>query len=123
VATSLRTGKIEDWATGARALAERYALLIDRAEDIYREFDELLEDLEPGSEALAQRIRKLQAAVEAQTVASDLGPKLLAALDRLGLTPLARTGPPRKDTADAKPASPERQLDELKQRRAARRQS
>jgi hypothetical protein len=65
---------------------------------------------------------KVRAALSAHTVASDLGPKYLAALAALGLTPAARgvqaaaPAPAEKE----KPPEVKGTRDELKQRRADR---
>jgi len=72
--------------TGASALARRYAALIDRAERVAEE----LAALRPEDESQAAAIARLRSLVEAQQVASDLGPKLLAALAALAMTPASR---------------------------------
>lgn len=70
----------------AVALARRYAALIDRAEHLAEE----LAGLRAEDDDQAKQLAALKARVDAQTVASDLGPKLLAALTALKLTPSAR---------------------------------
>lgn len=91
----------------AAALAKRYAALIDRAEETAAELDAL----RPDDESTADAVRRLRARVDSQAVASDLGPKLLAALAALGATPQARAaalkggvtgGPTRLDVLRAR---------------------
>lgn len=123
VTDSIRRGQIKDWGRGARVLAERYAALIDRAELVYQELEQLRRE-EDGDEQMCKRLERLQAAVKAQQVASDLGPKLLQALDRLGLTPMARVAPSKGGQEDGRNVpggtSPEDKLAQLRARRAAR---
>lgn len=71
---------------------------------------------ERAADVNSKAFRKVAAALSAVTVAGDLGPKLLAALDALMLTPRARAKV-KAVTTNARPASP---LDELRSRRAAR---
>lgn len=70
-------------------LAIRYATLIDRAAAAgkYRRALDWLAELEDADHRHVQTIRQ---ALAAHTVMSDLGPKLLAALESLRLTPHAR---------------------------------
>lgn len=83
------------------ALAKRYAELLDEAAaaDKYRRPIEKVEQAvrmaaadmaPPAAEALENAWSKLQSALAEHSVASDLGPKLLAALQQLGLTPASR---------------------------------
>jgi hypothetical protein len=62
-----------------------------------------------------KHIRTISQALAAHSVASDLGPKLLAALESLEMSPRAR-GAAKKGTADDKPSA--NPLDELAARRA-----
>jgi hypothetical protein len=66
-------------------LALHLARTIDRAEAIAAQARKI--PFEPDS---ADEVKRLAARVSAQATASDLGPKLLAALDALGATPKAR---------------------------------
>jgi len=120
VTAAVRAGKIEDQDKGARNLAERYATLIDRAEAVWQELEDLRGDPDQDDETIYKKIARLQAAVAAQQVASDLGPKLLQALDRLGLTPMARTGPTKGTQSNAKDDVPtgDSPADKLAQLRA-----
>jgi hypothetical protein len=68
------------------ALAKRYAALMDDVERTAAELAELRADDESTAAALA----RLRARVDGYAVAAELGPKLLAALAALGLTPAAR---------------------------------
>jgi hypothetical protein len=116
VSSSIRDAKIEPWGSGAVALAKRYAALIDQAQALA----EALGDVKPEDESTAKLLAALRAKVDAQQVASDLGPKLLQALDRLGLTPMARTGPVKttpKGGGNAKSTNPVDALAALRDRR------
>jgi hypothetical protein len=122
VAAALRQAKPEKLDAGAVQLAREYAALIDnaavaakyraplmairRAIDCAEEYDnrDALEAFNKISDALAEH-----------SVASDLGPKLLATLTSLGLTPAGRGAKGGQNGAPA--ANP---LDELKARRASR---
>lgn len=99
------------------ALAVSYARLIDDAAPDKKYAAALrwlarvpIED--PAQEQLREII---MVALSAHTVASDLGPKLLAALEALILSPRARAAA-KKAVLDAKPAASP--LDELAARRA-----
>jgi hypothetical protein len=93
---SLRDTKFLERDRGAVALARRYAALIEEAQVVAEE----LERLRPADEDQAAVIARLKARVEAQTVTSDLGPKLLATLAALGMTPAARAATAKGGTAD-----------------------
>jgi hypothetical protein len=82
--------------TGVIALARRYAALIDQAQVIA----DRLDDLDPENDSQVRMIAALRARVDAQAVASDLGPKFLAALAALGMTPAARASVTRGGTPD-----------------------
>lgn len=71
----------------AVALARRYAAHLDRAEQLAEE----LAGLRAEDDDQAKVLAALRARVDALTVAGDLGPKLLAALTALKLTPAARS--------------------------------
>lgn len=85
----------------ALQLARRYAALIDNAAPgkVYarhlralREMQATMrvENIEVFGIDTDKAIEEIEVALAAHTVASDLGPKLLAALTALGLTPVAR---------------------------------
>lgn len=73
----------EDAAIAAVAL--EYATTMDRAAAIAAAAAKI-----PYSEDTEEELRKLRSRVSAQAVVSDLGPKLLAALDALQATPKSR---------------------------------
>jgi len=79
---------------GAVALARHYARLIDDAAPAakYRKPLDTLYHVVANSEneAAPEALDKVRDALAQHSVASDLGPKLLAALAALGLTPAAR---------------------------------
>lgn len=118
--TSLRAKPPAEADSATVALAKRYALELDdsapiskamvkilrrlQQEERHDEYDELLD--------LATRIEEVH-------VAALVGPKLLAALESLQLTPKARTGVLQGGgTPDADPGTTA--LDELRNRRANR---
>jgi len=87
------------------ALAQRYAQLLDdaAAADKYRRPIERLDETIASAtadmsivaaEQVEQAWSKIKSALAEHSVASDLGPKLLAALQQLGLTPASRASKP-----------------------------
>jgi hypothetical protein len=73
------------------ALAKAYADLIDRAARLAVEADALLEAARAaGDDGLVLVASKLRAELDLRAAVSDLGPKLLAALGELRMTPKAR---------------------------------
>lgn len=93
VASTLAVLKVAPEDAGVARLARRYAQVIDDAALVAAELQEVYADVDPDDEATFKRIAALAARVGAQAVLSDLGPKLLAALDALGATPRARKAP------------------------------
>ena len=85
---ALKLGPVDD---AAATLAQRYAETIDAAAELARLADLALEELDPDNMIGRQRLATLAAKVGEQTVLSDLGPKLLAALTALQATPAARS--------------------------------
>lgn len=89
---------VADQRAPAAALALAYAEQIDQATHVSLGLAAALTDveravmvaIESGDLDALPAFRKVAAALSAVTVASDLGPKLLAALDALLLTPKAR---------------------------------
>ena len=122
VAAALRDAKPQKQDGGAVALAKQYAKLIDEAVPLAR-YDVPLAALrvavtECSDPKAGEHLAKIEQALAAHSVASDLGPKLLAALTALGMTAAGRTvkgGAPNGNPVAA-------QLDEFTQRRARRRQ-
>src|SRR5215216_5652061 len=100
VSRSLEDGKFSKRDQGAVGLARRYSRLIDDAQPAAKYAVHLqglaralsmLGTLEPLAAAQAEEhLAKIEIALAAHSVASDLGPKLLATLTALGLTPQAR---------------------------------
>ena len=84
----------------AVALARQYADLIDQAATPNGPVAEALDLLHAAAlmadagegDRYVKAHRRIAALVSATTVASDLGPKLMAALTALGMTPAARGG-------------------------------
>lgn len=102
----------------AAALIRHYAALMDRAERLVEEAEIIWGELALDDITGRKRLAHLETLVSAQSVASDLGPKLLAALTALGCT-LAGRGAKGKETARA--ADPRRAAhDEVRARREAR---
>jgi len=109
----------------AVALARRYAALMDAAA-VPASYAAAFARLERVAVGVAEQnaLTKVRAALSAQSAASDLGPKLLAVLVQLGLTPAARgvkagAPLPDRDEPDA-PKAPEGTADDLRARRARR---
>jgi hypothetical protein len=105
--------------SAAAALTKRYAALIDEAAPAakYRDpLTKLAAALDPDDETAAEALQKIRTALSEHTVASDLGPKLLAALTALGATPASR-----KAEGGGKGGSPvASELDKFRERRAKR---
>jgi hypothetical protein len=110
---------VADQRAPAAALALAYAEQIDMATHVGLGLAAALAEVEQavavaiesgGVDALPA-FRKIAAAVSAVTVASDLGPKLLAALDALLLTPKARAAAGQA-VADAAPGGTKQRLRE-----------
>lgn len=117
VAVALRTVDSRPEDAGAIALCRRYARLIDHAAPNAK-YRKALQTLaiaasESEDEKASEAFHTVADALAEHSVASDLGPKLLAALTSLGLT-LAGRGA-KGGQSDAKPGS---RLDELRERRA-----
>lgn len=119
--TALRARTPADADAAAVALAKRYALELDDSATIARSLAKTLRkveraglDPETYDELLALTVR-----IEEVHVAAVLGPKLLAALEQLQLTPKARSGVLQGGgTPDAD--SGKSALDELRERRSNR---
>jgi hypothetical protein len=98
---------LDDRDHGAAALAVRYAELLDEAvaaqryvkamSTVQRAIDLYADNLpHTARQQLYDAWERISAALAEHTVASDLGPKLLAALTALQLTPAARAQPAEK---------------------------
>jgi hypothetical protein len=109
---------VADARAPAAALALVYAEQIDESTHVSlglaAALDQLrilaqMTDVSGETDENMRAYRKIAAALSAVTVASDLGPKLLAALDSLLLTPKARAAAGQA-VGDATPASPLQRL-------------
>lgn len=140
VTGALAAARVRPEDRGTAELAKRYAALIDDARPAskyrapLRQLGRAL-DMLAASEPLAafeasEALEKIMDALSAHSVASDLGPKLLAALTALGLTPAAvraagATQPPgggQGDGADSAPVQlPESQFERARRERAEQR--
>lgn len=114
-AVKAATTKPED--AGTIALALEYARLLDAPEPAskYREALEWLHSLDPETEKGERHAALLRSALAEHSVTSDLGPKLLAALESLGMSPRARAALKGGKPDDKPGKSP---LDELRAARA-----
>lgn len=124
---------LKDGAAGTPAaeLALVYAARIDEATHIRLALDRAMQQIRracvahPETDKMLNAFDKINGALSAVTIASDLGPKLLAALDALLLTPKAqkelKEKMPSDDSKSASPLAALRQgQDELAKRRAGR---
>lgn len=120
VGAALATIKDRPQDAGAVELCRRYAALIDNAAPAakYRKhLDVLRVALADASEPAAEALERVVEALAEHSVASDLGPKLLATLSALGLT-LAGRGSGATNGGAHEPAR--NPLDELRARREHR---
>ena len=117
---ALTGAKMQSEDASAVRLARHYAYLLDRAAPAskYAKALEWLADVADGDEG-AKHAETIRTALSEHSVASDLGPKLLAALTALGMTPAARGALAGKvnPAPDGAVRSP---LDELRAKRAAK---
>jgi hypothetical protein len=137
VATAINAQSADARDVATVALARRYAILIDEA-TVASKYRDPLDQLAAALRLLAavamdssalvdqaeRALSKVTDALAAHTVASDLGPKLLAALTALGLTPAARGEAKGGDRGDAAPAGgsrPESEFERQRRERAERR--
>lgn len=104
---------------GTTALAREYARLMDAAAPAakYTAALDWLAHQGAGDRDADKHIRTITNALAAHSVASDLGPKLLAALEALQMSPRARAVVQKGGTGDKPSANP---LDQLAARRAGR---
>lgn len=116
-------------ATPAAQLAILYATRIDASDHMPLVLAKALRTIRGACLASADAyaaldaLDKVDAALSAVSVAGELGPKLLATLDALLLTPKAQAGADRPDPTGkpAEPTNPLQQLrDELQERRDRR---
>lgn len=93
VDTAIAAATLRPEDAGAVELVRRYAALIDAAtpSSVYaRHIRAVARALDIEDRDAADSMRKIEEALAAHAVASDLGPKLLAALSALGLTVASR---------------------------------
>lgn len=117
---ALRTAKLPAADAGTVALVRIYAGLIDGAAPsagLAKALETLESRIFPAEPAVQEAWRRVTTALSEHTVSSDLGPKLLAGLESLGLSPRARAAMKAGGKADVPPPRTGGRLDEL---RAAR---
>lgn len=120
VETALQDADLKPEDGGAKALTLQYAALIDEAVPAAK-YDKPLRVLrravdECSDPNAGEHLAKIEAALAAHSVVSDLGPKLLAALTALGMTASGRTT--KGGAGGAGPVSPvASKLDELRAKR------
>jgi hypothetical protein len=121
---ALREADPADMDKAAVQLARRYAGLLDNAAPASRyrvpleKLDQAVAAAELAGVEVGDALDKIRDALSAHSVASDLGPKYLAVLAQLGLTPGARGA----STAPT-PAQPKGPSDELRERREQRKRA
>lgn len=119
--TALRARTPADADAATVALAKRYALELDDSATISRSLAKTLRKVARAGldDELYDELLALTVRIEEVHVAAVVGPKLLAALEQLQLTPKARSGVLQGGgTPDAD--SGKSALDELRDRRAGR---
>lgn len=109
---------IESRDRAAVQLAREYARLIDEATPAskYREPLMIITQALPRDPQLELALRKIVDALGEHSVMSDLGPKLLAVLTSLGMTPAGR----KAKIADDGVQRPKGPADELREKREQR---
>lgn len=118
VRKALRTVKDPGPADVAAAeLAIHYAKAIDEAELVAASLAKVLREVQELDIDVYDRLLPLAVRIERTAVLASLGPKLLAALESLLMTPRSRAAVRRGVKDAAKRANP---LDQLMDRRAAR---
>lgn len=122
LSTSLKAVQLRPEDQAARALAERYARDLDEAAVVSANLTKAMRDLLAIDPALHDRFLTLATRIEGTAVLAAIGPKLLAALEQLGMTPAARaavTGKTGVGGGKSDGASRSK-LDELRTRRERR---
>lgn len=90
VAEAIASGAFGPSEAGVTALVRQYAFELDGAAQVEAAFAELWEDNDLSGRDY-QRLQLLEQRVRAGTVVANVGPRLLSALESLGLSPLARS--------------------------------
>lgn len=117
--TALKAKPPADADAAMVALAKRYALELDDSGLVSKGLTKTLRKIEALDPDLYDELLPLAARIEEVHTAALIGPKLLAALESLQLSPKARTGVLQGAVPPA--AGPGRSaLDELRERRANR---
>ena len=124
LADALILAKIPPWGAGTVALAQRYAALLDEAAPA-RKYDKALRTLGAAvglyagddASAVVEAFDAVRDALGQHSVASDLGPKLLATLAALNMTLQKATAPAKGNDSDGDGGPG----DELAKLRASRR--
>ena len=119
VAAALRELATTPPDAAAVALARRYARDIDQAQLLTAQTTKALRDLAALDVDLHDRLLTLATRIEATAVLALLGPKLLAVLTELGMTPRARAAVLGGKEAPGDGGSRSK-LDEHRERRRAR---
>lgn len=120
---ALKTVRIAPEDAAAVQLARLYARELDEARVVSTQLAAVMRDLHGLNPRLHDRFLKLAVRVEQTTVAATIGPKLLAVLEQLGMTPAGRAsvlGQGTHEGGGQGERAPRSKLDELKERRAAR---
>jgi hypothetical protein len=119
VNAAFRDQPVEARDAATAEIARMYARLIDNAAPAakYRKALDWLAQVRTDDEKADEHMAVIAVALAQHSVASDLGPKLLAVLDALQMSPRARNAA-KKAVADAVQPDP---LDQLAERRAGRR--
>jgi hypothetical protein len=115
-------GGVMERDRAAEALARRYARDIDDAQVISTQAAKVLRELSRHVDVdLYEKVSSLFDRIESTAVLGQLGPKLLAVLAELGMTPRARADTTRKGGAlNVGNSSPEPPLAKLQRERMAR---
>lgn len=90
VQQALRAVTLRPEDAAAQALALRYARDIDEAQLVAAQLTKVLREVAALDVDVHDRLLPLATRIEDTTVLASLGPKLLAALAELGMTPKAR---------------------------------
>lgn len=116
---ALESAPPADQDTATVALAKRYALELDDAAVISTRMTKALRRLHKAEDVdddLFEQFEALAARIEETHVAALIGPKLLAALEQLNMTPASR----KAVVGGAEPPAGKSTLDELRERRESR---
>lgn len=116
--TALRKAPPDDQDAATVALAKRYALELDDAAVVSTAMTKALRQLSKAEVdvELFEKFEALAARIEEAHVAATIGPKLLAALEQLNMTPKARSAVTKGGGSTGGRSA----LDELRERRAKR---